>query len=289
METSNRKIVISGDRVEYSMFQNFYEYGKREKKIDQQAGKSLKTDFEDLYKTDEQINAERERYKLSNRIRSQTNLVRLVNANKQFDRGRHSFLTLTYKENEQNITKAQRDFAKFIQRLNYSLLTVKKTGKNANRIRYVSVIEFQKRGAIHFHVILFDVSYIHWAKLTKLWGHGSIDINARDKSGKAMTVTKVAKYMAKYMAKGFTDERLNGKKKYCSSTNLEKPIIIREPAHCDLIRTHLHDPLIKHQRSYYSKFYGVCLYLVFEGVPIDAMKLLANEPPPPRYQFNDDW
>lgn len=287
METSDRKIVISGDRVEFYSYQHFYDYGKRGKKIDQQAGISAEK-VKDLYQSEKERRERREKFRLANRIRSKTNLVRLVNANKTFDRGRHSFLTLTYKKNQKNITEAQRDFAKFVQRVNYALFT----GKKSEKLRYVAVIEFQdkkRNGVIHFHVILFDVPYIHWNTLTNLWGHGSIDIRARDKRGKAMTVTRVARYMGKYMAKGFEDKRLNGKKKYFSSRGVYRPLVIREPNHVDSFRPYLHDPLRTKTLQYHSRFLGTCFYFVYEGVSMEELQLLIEDIPPPRYKDNEKW
>lgn len=287
MQTSDRRLIISGDRVEFSHFQHFYDYGKREKTLVKKISCDRSPSIRELYETDEQTYQRRLKFQLSNRIRSQTSLVRLVNANKVYDRGRHSFLTLTYKEEQRDITTAQRDFAKFIQRLNYAP-TIRKSTK---RIRYVSVIEFQdkkRNGVIHFHVILFDVPYIHWHTLTQLWGHGSIDINARDKSGKPLTVTRVAKYMAKYMAKGFTDTRLNGKKKYSASTNLNRPTVIREPAHVDSVVSLLALNNPAHQSRYHSQFLGDCNYFVYEGVSMDEIaEVLAQPPPIPRYMYDD--
>jgi hypothetical protein len=297
ISTSDRKIIVSKDRVEFYSFQNFYNYGKREQKIEKISSPSdrYQTEMEkegikpkELYETEEQRLERKERYKLNNRIRSQQNLVRLVNANKTFDRGRHSFLTLTYKNDNRDIKKAQRDFAKFIQRLNYLLLGV----KNTKKLRYIGVIEFQDKhraGVIHFHVILFDVPYIHWHTITECWSHGSIDIRAKDKRGRAMTVTMVAVYMGKYMTKAFGDSRLDAKKKYFGSRSLERPILLREPAHVDSVRDFLPKENIVYTKPYNSFFMGESLYVVYENVPIELVEMLLSQPAPvPRY-FNDIW
>lgn len=57
---------------------------------------------------------------------------------------------------------------KFIQRLKY------KFGKD---IKYLAVIEFQQRGAVHYHV-LSDIPYIKQDELQDLWGQGFVFINA---------------------------------------------------------------------------------------------------------------
>ena len=61
------------------------------------------------------------------------------------------FLTLTFSDNITNISYAFREFSKYIQRLNYAL------GFN---LKYVAVPQFQERGAVHFHVILFNFPFI---------------------------------------------------------------------------------------------------------------------------------
>lgn len=284
---SDRKIIVSKDRVEFFSSRNFYTYGKSD--VPRPPKSEKKSTPAELYSTDEDLEQKRLRYIRSNRIRSQNNLIRLVNANKTYDRGRHSFLTLTYKEDIRDIKKAQRDFAKFIQRLNYS-----QVHKKTKHLRYVSVIEFQdknRNGVIHFHVILFDVPYIHWPIITKCWSHGSIDICARDKSGKPLTVTKIAKYMAKYMAKGFDDSRLQGKKKYFGSTLLERPLVFREPAHVDSIHALMPSSLIVKRESYTSTFLGEVHVLIYERVPLPIVNTaLSQDVPFPRYEFsNDTW
>ena len=91
--------------------------------------------------------------KRSNNInQSKMNLRRLINANVT---GRDLFITLTYKENMCSIEEGKKDFKKFIMRWNYKR---KKEGLDA--LRYVYVVEFQKRGAVHFHCIFFNVGYI---------------------------------------------------------------------------------------------------------------------------------
>jgi len=288
---SDRKLIISRDRVEFYSFTNFYTYGKSD------ISKTTKTEKKmtpaELYRTPAQdaeyaefLKQQKERFRTLNRIRSHQNLQRLVNTNKIQDRGRHSFLTLTYKQDVKDINQAQRDFAKFIQRLDY-LLTVKKS----QPLKYIAVKEFQdknRNGVIHFHVILFNVPYIHWPIITKCWSHGSVDIRARDKQGKAITVTRVALYMAKYMAKGFKDKRLDHKKKYFGSSNLDRPIILREPALVDMIKQTLPPSYCSYTKTYDSKYMGQSIYAVYEHLPIPLVELALSEPVPiPRHL--QDW
>ena len=75
--------------------------------------------------------------------RAKRDLRRLINANhgQYGDQFTSKFLTLTFKENIQDIKQANYEFKKFIQRLNYYCFGVKK-----NNLKYTCVVEFQKRG-----------------------------------------------------------------------------------------------------------------------------------------------
>jgi len=286
VSTSDRKIIVSKDRVEFYSFNNFYNYGKTD--VPRPLKNEKKSTPSELYMTDEQILEQKRRYTLANRIRSQQNLVRLVNANKIYDRGRHSFLTLTYKDDVRDIAKAQRDFAKFIQRFNYYLLNV----KNTQPLRYVAVIEFQDKnrgGVIHFHVILFNVPYLRAEKVVSLWSHGRIDIRARDKNGNPLTVTRVSAYMAKYMAKAFNDSRLHAKKKYFCSRSLERPVVVREPAYVDSLHYYIPSSHAVYRKNYHSKYMGDSVYIVYENVPLELVEMILSQAPPvPRYA-NNNW
>ena len=57
---------------------------------------------------------------------------------------RPKFLTLTYKENIQDLTVSNDMFKKFIMKLNYN---IRKVDKDYIGVQYTTVIEFQERGA----------------------------------------------------------------------------------------------------------------------------------------------
>jgi hypothetical protein len=59
------------------------------------------------------------------------------------------FTTLTFRENLHNIKEANYEFLKFIKRVKYKF----------GDFKYLAVIEFQDRGAIHYHMIS-DFRYI---------------------------------------------------------------------------------------------------------------------------------
>jgi len=126
------------------------------------------------------------------------------------------FLTLTFAENITDLKEANRLFSKFIQRLNYLL-----TGKKKSYLAYLSVPEFQKRGAIHYHVIIFNLPYMPhrvYHTLIQLWGKGRIQLVKVD------CMDRLINYLSKYMVKS-SDPRLNGKKRYFASRVCLRPQI----------------------------------------------------------------
>lgn len=134
-------------------------------------------------------------------------LRRLVNSNEHLDK----FITLTFKENVTDVRTANNEFKKFIQRMNYYL---KENGKE--KMEYVCVVEFQKRGAVHYH-LLSNLKYIKNDVLMEIWGNGFVKINRIDR------VDNVGAYIVKYMNKDTHDIRLRNEKAYFTSRGLNKP------------------------------------------------------------------
>lgn len=126
-------------------------------------------------------------------------------------------LTLTYKNNQTSIAQGYKDFSSFVKTLRY------KFGKV---FRYVTVPEFQERGAIHFHAMFWGLpdpvgkTERHTRLVAGVWGHGYVDIKITDGS------PKLAGYISKYMAKNFIDYRLRGQKAYTCSRNLKRPEVV---------------------------------------------------------------
>lgn len=107
-------------------------------------------------------------------------------------------------------------FDKFVTRLNYHVLGTKK-----RQIKYIAVLEKQKRGAWHIHMMLFSFPCVPHSKLLKIWKHGAVRIN---KIHEIDDSSNAGRYVSKYMEKGMAQELLEsmGKKSYYSSRNLKK-------------------------------------------------------------------
>ena len=137
-------------------------------------------------------------------------IARIVDCN--FD-NKTKFVTLTFKENIQEILITNREFKYFIQRLNYYLYHTK-----TQLLKYLATWEKQKRGAIHYHVIFFDFLYIAKEKLQNLWSHGFIKINRIDVDSKENR----GRYLSKYFGKDL-DLKEHKKKAFFKSQNLKVP------------------------------------------------------------------
>lgn len=91
-------------------------------------------------------------------------------------------------------------------------------------IKYVAVPEFQKRGAVHFHVILWGISekQINEERncryFQRNWQYGYCDCVLTDGS------IKLVGYLTKYMQKSMYDKRLCGEKGYSTSRNVLRPL-----------------------------------------------------------------
>lgn len=95
-----------------------------------------------------------------------------------------------------DLRRANGEFAKFVKRLK------RYVGFSP---QYVAVPEFQKRGAVHYHLLL-NCPYIPADELARLWGQGFVKVNAID------NVDNLGAYVTKYMTKDNVDERLAGQR-----------------------------------------------------------------------------
>ena len=102
------------------------------------------------------------------------------------------FVTLTYAENMQDTTRLYLDLNKFIKRLKYKF-------KDLSRIEYITVIEPQKRGAWHAHILIkfIDVEkiYIPNALISSVWGLGFVNVQSIAK----MSIDNLGAYLTAYL------------------------------------------------------------------------------------------
>lgn len=245
---SHEKSILTGISRDTSSFRHIKTEVEETHVIDYESGEIIRE------KTPEEIfNSLKD--KLCSRARSnitaRNNLRRLALMN--FD-NTSKFITLTFKDNVTDLEESNRIFKKFILRLNYYL---KKQDRES--VQYLAVIEFQKRGAIHYHM-LCNLEYIKAMKLEELWGHGFIKIN------RITHVDNIGAYVVKYMTKEDADERLIGKKMYQCSKGLKKPVEItgREAAK---IIFELENKKVAYSSSYENKLLGG--FITYQEINLD--------------------
>lgn len=128
-----------------------------------------------------------------------------------------TFITLTFKENIIEIDRANK-------RLRYFIDKVRRIKPN---FKFLCIPEFQKRGAVHYHMltnISIDDSNLIFTqennskyKHIKYWKDGFTSVEVIKGDPK-----KIIGYISKYMTKDI-DNRLFGKRRYHASRNLNKP------------------------------------------------------------------
>ena len=245
IERVYKKIIYSGDVVEIYEYDKGYLKGYENNNAD--TGRKID------YKSE---NYEEHRKQVLQRAKK--NLRRLINANvgqygKEFTA---KFLTLTFKDNVKDLDKANYEFEKFIKRLNYHCFGTKKAN-----LKYTCVVEFQKRGAIHYHVIIYNMPYVKANDIANVWGNGFIKINKID------DIDNVGAYVAEYLGnaekgqgKDVLDDRLQGKKSYFSSRGLFKPIEITDKKKVEQVAAALPEDFLTYSATYENEHLGNVFY-----------------------------
>lgn len=128
----------------------------------------------------------------NNMIRSKLNLIEKARLNFE-GKEQISFITLTFKQNINDVIEANKYFKKWIQKLQY---------RYGSDFKYVRVYEYQRRGAIHYHLIIdryLELAIPYWLKVV---GDNSTkgQKNILIKKG---TEKNVVTYLSKYITKTF--------------------------------------------------------------------------------------
>ena len=140
--------------------------------------------------------------------RTRKNIQDILNANLD---DKSYFVTLTYAENLQDYKKSNSKFHYFMRI------------KNKN-IKYLAVKEHQQRGAIHYHMIVFDIEKKDLLNLVESWTYGF----KHYKKINDYNTYSMANYMTDYFAKE-KNQRVNaGYRIFTKSRNLKKPLIISD-------------------------------------------------------------
>lgn len=179
-----------------------------------------KIDTDNLIKLNSNNKEKNKIIDIKNINRSKFELQRLVKSNIDVFK---TFITLTFEDNINNIEFANKKFniwKTYIKQLK-------------NDFKYICVPEFQKRGAVHYH-LLTNIDYNDENLLSieerKIWNKKSGWQIGKDVKGwkyginmaKKLDNINVIGYITKYMTKDI-DNRLWGKRRYLYSYNLIRP------------------------------------------------------------------
>lgn len=203
----NLKTITSGDRIEVYKYSKAFMKGHEGKNKVGRKGKGV-------------ANKKKNRREVLNRARNK--IIRLVNCNPDLK----TFISLTYKENMQDLKASKEHLNEMIKKLQ----------KEQENFKYLYVLEFQSRGAIHFHMLCNLPVIVKTAKSNYIkpegqrlleqqfhrdyWEYGWVDIRDLDQEGN----TNVGLYVSVYLVEDLFDIDLQGSKCYGYSRNLNRPI-----------------------------------------------------------------
>jgi hypothetical protein len=232
------KVVVSGDIIEIYR----YERGIFKGKVNEcgRAGYG--------FITDEQRTKNRE----VSLMRARRDLRRIVNANmgKWGDDVTCKFVTLTFRDNVKDLDMANQEFMRFIKRLNYKVYS-----KKCSHLKYTTVVEFQKRGAVHYHVVFYNLPFTKADVIKEVWGNGFIKVNKID------DVDNVGAYVCKYLTKDNSDDRLRGRRSYFNSRGLKKPIEeFLDDEGLEIIKKSLPGQAMTHEEVFDNEYVGKIEY-----------------------------
>jgi len=170
--------------------------------------------------------------------------------------------------------------------------------KHGQHVRYIYVPEFQERGAVHYHALVWGLSdetiltegsrgknntnqkqrWLDWLNargyaksdlgctraLQRLWARGYVDIVPTDNS------SKLARYLSSYMHKTMQDERLRGGRAYRASGNILRPLSVSlgafslEGVADEILGCSLESLDIVRKREYNTKWLGRGQYTIYK-------------------------
>jgi hypothetical protein len=148
---------------------------------------------------------------MNNIRRTRQQITRLIRCNQK---ELTKFLTLTFDDKiidigvSSDLEQANKLFNLFIQR-------IKRIYPN---FEYICVPEFQKRGAVHYHVMC-NLPDMPVKIIEDVWGYGFIKFQRVNQKN------NIAFYVSKYWTKECEDKRKFRKRKILCSQNLKKPTI----------------------------------------------------------------
>lgn len=225
-------------------------------------------------------------------IKAKRRVYELANCNPQLN----VFLTLTYAENFQDRKKSLEHFNYFTRKM--GIYMKKNFGK---KFEYIAVLEYQKRGAIHYHLLcnfipiegsltfkerkkingkIFQFKTSEQKNLENwfkplFWSRGNIDIcYPRSNDG---DLQDIGAYLCKYFTKDLDSLDFSGdiKKRYLSSKGLKRAVEFRfcEDTFCDSVDNPIFQVLSENGKMYNSVSYEN----FYNGSEIVSSKIILDD------------
>jgi len=141
---------------------------------------------------------------------------------------------------------------------------------------YIAVPEFQKRGAVHFHVLAWGLppTLSHDERVSRavqrLWSFGTCDLIETDGN------IKIAGYLAKYMQKALHDKRLLSQKSYVCSRNILRAVSYNLGTVFDFKDELFGKMTSSYKKEFLTQWLGSCTYEVFDLEPLDTLENESN-------------
>lgn len=269
MPYCEKKVIVSGNVVEIYTFEEGFYYNEPDFFIEPSEKKQEK-----VFKKEVDI---------SSIYRTKRNLRRLIEANSgaYSDGGRvlaERFVTLTFKENVRDLTVANREWNRFLDRFNRKFY-------ERGYLKYVGVPEFQKRGAVHYHALFFNMPFLKDAhkKLWDSWGHGFV-FREDVKKG------SLTRYLSKYIEKGFRDPRLKNRRRYLASRGLFRSKQVRDKEHVDFFVDGLEPKDRVYEKLFMASFpIGKRVFYERFVVPVGKMPLVPEEAEVVPREIREGW
>ncbi len=237
---SNQSLKLSGFDLKLSRFEKSIMIGNRRFK---------KKEYDDGIKRLEKEKLSPDEIRKKTLKRAKNKVIDLMLSNAWHWKKRNGkaylpiFITFTFRDNVTELDYANKEFTKFIRRLSYNI-----RGK-ISFLKYLAVIEFQERSAIHYHVVFFNLPWIDRIcdKMRDEWRKCVGEGSARVESVKS--VKGMIGYLTKYLTKSSNDDRLLARKSYFPSRGLKQPIRCSSEEVINLVRPILPD---KAQYDFYE-------------------------------------
>jgi hypothetical protein len=173
------------------------------------------------------------------------------------------FLTLTFAQHITNISEANKYFKRFIQSINREFEDVL-----VQRIQYCNIVEFTKKGRVHFHTGLFNFPFVHkvFSRIRKHWpDRFTLQTWRTDVNGQ-----QLVGYLTKYVTKQKFDNRFLNQHRFSASRDIFKPVISRDVILNENLAAYL-QPWLVHDGKFTGTFgsFSHQLYFLGEGRSIN--------------------